>query len=364
MNLSMRWLLTLLLLTATESWSVTEYKKSLIPFTKELKDLKPSIELPLVTKELKVDIPLRKLKIRAINFSKDERVDPVQVYVPHNEEKFHDLILQVARKSRRQHVEEFFKERIAGKKEKSRYLIDIPKDELRNFRLKGISKAMARVHYDVTVLTKKLNANRKLRREFLNQMKLFLSGTQRMRISKKLRSNKDLILHRDLLPRFARKMAKRYVVFRGPNCFHAALAFHDQMLTRSEEVNVKEEKGYHRAMINYDELWRAINRHFYEVDPQKSDLKYGDMLVFFNLPKGTSNQVNFRWIRHTATYLFGEYTFSKGSKSPNTPYTVKTLGNEWETWRHYTKRLGVKIFRRASRNIDKTPPKDLTDWIF
>lgn len=358
------WFFFVSLLVHSTLWGVTEHKSSVIPFTTEVEKLRPSLDLPLSVKETKVKIPMRKLKIRAINFGKDERVDPVQIYVPYDEEEFRDLVLKVAKKKKRKHVTEFFKKKLADKKKKRRYLIDIPKEELRNFRLRGISEAMARTHFDITIKTAELNQKSRLRRHFLGQMKFFLSATQRMHISKKIRNDKDLLVHRDLLPRFARKMAKRFVVFRGPNCFHAALAFHDQVLTRSEEVNVKEEKGYHRAMINYDELWRAINRHFYEVDPKKSTLKYGDMLVFFNLPKDADNNVNFRWIRHTATYLFSGYTFSKGSKSPNTPYTVKTLAEEWKTWENYTKSLGVKVFRRSSRNIERTPPKDLTDWIF
>ena len=82
-------------------------------------------------------------------------------------------------------------------------------------------------------------------------------------------------------------------------------------LTRSKRVKYKEEKGYHSAMINYDELWRAINGYFHEVDVTKAKLKYGDLVVFFNIPKDLPEQTNFRWIRHTATYLFDDYTFSK-----------------------------------------------------
>ena len=172
------------------------------------------------------------------------------------------------------------------------------------------------------------------------------------------------MLDRDLLTPFARKMVGKFLVFRGPNCFHAALAFHSQKITSSPLVNVKEEQGYHRAMINYDELWRAINRHFYRVDPKTSQLKYGDMVVFFDVPENPGPEVNFRWIRHTATYLFGPYTFSKGSKSPDTPYTVKTLADEWDTWRGFSKNLGVQIYRRNSAKVRGMPPGDVTDWIY
>jgi hypothetical protein len=121
-------------------------------------------------------------------------------------------------------------------------------------------------------------------------------------------------------------------------------------------------------MINYDELWRVLSENFYEVNPDKLPLKYGDMLVFFDVPEDDADDlekpVDFRWIRHTATYLFGGFTFSKGSKSPNTPYTVRTLAEEWKTWKRYTDNLGVKVFRRSQKSVKAAPPRDLTDWIY
>lgn len=119
-------------------------------------------------------------------------------------------------------------------------------------------------------------------------------------------------------------------------------------------------------MINYDELWRVLNRNFYEINPDKTPLKYGDMVVFMDVPPEfeETGVVSFRWIRHTATYLFNHYTFSKGSKSPNSPYTVRTLSEEWKTWKKFTSNLGVKVFRRSIKRVKNQPPKDLVDWIY
>ena len=95
---------------------------------------------------------------------------------------------------------------------------------------------------------------------------MFLTKKQKRRLRNKLRSNRPLSLGNDLLPNFARKRLKKYLIHRGPNCFHVALSFQDERITKSPKVNIKQEKGYHPAMINYDELWRAINSYFYEVD--------------------------------------------------------------------------------------------------
>ena len=344
--------------------AVTEYKDLPLRFTTELSTLKASLKIETKDKPEDLAIPIKKLKIRARKSFKDERIDPVQIYVPRNDKKLSDLVSKVAKKGRFDPVMSLFKEELSKSTRKKKVLVSLTRQNLKMMRLKAIAKHMSRGHHNVTVLSDALNKDSKTRREFLRQIKFFLGPGQRINIARKLKKDRNLLVHRDLLPKFAKKMAKKFVVFRGPNCFHAALAFHDHGLTKSSLVNVKKEKGYHRAMINYDELWRAINRHFYEVDPKKSDLKYGDMLVFYNIPQDNPKLVNFRWIRHTATYLFDQYTFSKGSKSPNTPYTVKTLNEEWSTWQKYTKKLGVRVFRRANRRTIKSTPKDLTDWIF
>lgn len=347
------------------AFGVTEHKPLKISFTKNSDRLKASLTLPVLAKESSISIPVKHLKNRSIKFSTDDRIEPVQVYIPRDSNDLEKTLQTISRPEKINEVRKFVQGKLDEKKQfKTRIMVDIPKSLLPAINLEGVSEVMSRIHYDVTLLSKKLNQDRRQRRALLSQMKFFIEKPQRVKIAAKLRKNKDLSLHEDLLPNFARKMAKRFISYRGPNCFHAALAFHNQTLTKSPAVNVKEEKGYHRAMINYDELWRAINRHFYEVDTSKSQLKYGDMIVFFNLPEENPNYVNFRWIRHTATYLFDQYTFSKGSKSPNTPYSIKTLADEWNTWRKYTKRLGVKVYRRANRVISEKPPKDLTDWIF
>ncbi len=161
------------------------------------------------------------------------------------------------------------------------------------------------------------------------------------------------------------RLVKKFLTSRGPNCFHAALAFQGPQLTRSPLINVKEEDGYHRAMINYDELWRALSLEFYEINPVHTPLKYGDVLVFLDVPKtAATGATNFRWIRHAATYLFNGYTFSKGSKSPNTPYTVKTLEEEWQTWKRYSAQLGVRVYRRSFDAVPAMPPKDMNEWLY
>jgi hypothetical protein len=351
----------------TDIHAITQYKKSPIPFTTSLSDLKTSIYLPVEDKKEQITIPVKNLKMRASKSKKDERVDPVQVYIPTSDEGIRAITGKLARQGQEKAAEMILRQKKAkfGKPNQKKISIDLSKEDLRYFDLKAISNFMARSHHKVHINTKLLNQYPAVRSKLLQQIKPFLSRNDRAKIVRKFKTNEKLSLEDHLLPRFARKMVKKFLIYRGPNCFHAALAFHDRDLTRSPAVNVKREPGYHEAMINYDELWRAINKHFYEVNPKKSALKYGDMLVFFAINQSSFNEpVNFRSIRHAATYLMGQYTFSKGSKSPNTPYTIKTLVEEWETWQRYTNKLGLRVYRRNSPSINEPAPSDLIDWIY
>jgi hypothetical protein len=107
-----------------------------------------------------------------------------------------------------------------------------------------------------------------------------------------------------------------------------------------------------------------LKSEFYEVDVAKATLKYGDIIAFFEVPNTQPGSVDYRWIRHTATYLFNGYTFSKGSKSPNTPYTVKTLKEEWDTWKSYVSIMAVKVFRKSGKSVKRSPASDLVDWLY
>ena len=77
------------------------------------------------------------------------------------------------------------------------------------------------------------------------------------------------------------------------------------IITRSPRVNLKRENGYHRAMINYDELWIALNTKLYEINPHLSAALRRPVSLL-RCPKegyGTSELSN-TW--HAARYLFDQ----------------------------------------------------------
>lgn len=357
-----------LLFQADLLFGVTQFQgKEPLRFIQDPSRIRASLQLPMTGKKELVRIPKRKMKLRIKKGSPDSPIEPLQIYIPKDEIQLRRLTLKLARSGDEKALLKSLmgKLRTAKPNDFDKVKVSINMDDFRLIRVRQLADILSKPHRKVSINSSALFANRPLRKAFFRQLKGFISRNNRYGIYAKLKQGVDLNMETDLLPRFAQKMIKKFLVYRGPNCFHAALAFHGTTFTRSPVYNIKEEKGYHKAMINYDELWRTINAAFYEVNPDHSSLKYGDMLVFFDVPRGRlPARVDFHWIRHTATYLFGNYTFSKGSKSPSTPYTLKTLDDEWKTWRAYTKNLGVKVFRRNSGKMRRSPPPDRSSWIY
>jgi hypothetical protein len=297
---------------------------------------------------------------------KDKRIEAVHLNLFKDQVKLKDLSIDLSRKGRSPRLLSYFKKLMKDSpvEDKENHIrVALDRESLKYIDIKKLAALYERGHKDVTIQTSNLRTSRVRRSELFSQVAPFLRDDELKRLQMKVKNKLPLDLHADLLSGFAKRMTGKYTIFRGPNCFHAALAFHTRDMSESPFLNVKVEKGYHRAMINYDELWKAINHHFYEIDPRNTELKYGDLLVFMDVPDD-SRSPYFKWIRHAATYLVGQYTFSKGSKSPNTPYSIKTLQEEWRTWQGFTDNLRVKVFRRNQNHVNKRPPRDLTDWIY
>lgn len=349
------------------SSAVTQYGEESLNFVTDLDQLKPSLSNMRFSDSVKhINVPIKKLKIRAHKGKPDEVIEAISISIPKNVVALSDLVKRLAKKGKSVQLHKRFVKRLldAGSTNKDSVKVYLDMTDLKYISASALSAHMARDHHRVVVKDLDFNRNQNKTKALLEQVSDFLPERKRQQLAQKIRAGIPLVVEDDLLPKFAENVIGKYLVFRGPNCFHAALAFHGQHLTKSKFINVKEEKGYHKAMINYDELWRAINKNFYEVHAATTPLRYGDMLVFFDVPTEKYEKISFRWIRHTATYLFGPYTFSKGSKSPDTPYTIKTVKEEWDTWLGFTAKLGVKVFRRNAENLQSKPPKDLIDWIY
>jgi len=344
--------------------AVTDYQTVDIPFTKELADFKASLT-PMVRDEIeKISIPTKKLRLRINNPKKDPTIEPISVTLPRSETGLKELAEKLSASGKAKELYEIFLGKIkkAGPSNKDAIKVELRPDDMPFLSLKALGKELQKENHIVTLSTRELLGAEGQWDELRNQLSFLLSKEQLAKVTRRVKSGGEIALE-DMLPPFPKRMAGKYIVYRGPNCFHAALSFYDQQMPKSPDINIKEEEGYHRSMINYDELWRVISNQFYEIDPRHNPLKFGDLMVFFQVPEGASKTINFKWIRHTSVYLFGPYTYSKGSKSPSTPYTVKTLAEEWNQWQTMVPTLGMRIYRRQV-NAEARLPLGRDEWIY
>ena len=329
--------------------------------------LRSELNLPLNVKSRAVSVPKRQINARLTRHADDSRIEPVQLTISQDEDKLLDLVEKIARPQSKIEVANYLKtnyptsESIPGT---SLRLVNLNKSIYEHLLPEALAALFSKKHHEVSITGSYLRSNPKARSQLLHQLEPFMRQGEINAIASKIKNGQPLRLDRDLLPEFARKRVGRHTIFKGPNCFHAALAFQSDALASSSLVNIRQEPGYHRNMVNYDELWRVLQLSFYEINPTKTPLQYGDMIVFFETNEQSKGAIDFKTLRHAATYLLGGYVFAKGSKSANSPYLVSTLGEEWETWTKYTKKLGVKVFRRSLKNVTKAPLVDPLDWAY
>lgn len=326
-------------------------------FINDISKLNTGLQLPLKDTIEEVKISFTKIKSRVMRFKSDPRVEPVKLKI-----KEKTLMLLSEKLARRGHTVYLYQDlkKNAFPRKNPREVLITPA-VLRHIDWKKLVGIFSSHHHRLHAFPQKMDNSEKF--ALLNQMKYFFSSSELKKVRKKLIKSSHLLVDRDLLPEFAARMVRRYTIFRGPNCFHAVLAFQDPALPKSTFMNVKEETGYHRAMINHDELWRVLDENFYEIKPQVTNLNYGDIIVFFKIPENTNEPPSYKWLKHTSVYLFNNYTFSKGSKSSNSPYTIKTMEEEWRAWKRILKNPAIKVFRRASHNINKKFTAHLKDWL-
>ena len=328
-------------------------------------------------KPQKILLPQKTLKRRITSYLQNNIVDPFYLYLPIDKNKFNKFIKKIAKHKRKQELINLLrkKKNILHLKtsDSTNNSIKFKKIILDKHLLPLINLKMINdyqyTHHRVDVDAKSLYKDRYLYRKFLNQVSYYLSKKRKLNLKFLIKNHINLNLDQDILPSFAKKKIGSFSLYRGSNCFRTALDFQNQMFSRSIYFNIKKEKGHHKDMINYDELSKIIKTHFYEIYPLKTSLEFGDILLFLDSSKMLGSKefthMQYRSIRHATTYLFNGLTFSKGSKSANTTYTVNLLLQEWKKWRGYVQdKLIIKAFRRRFNRAIKRPGKQLVDWIY
>ena len=355
------------------------YKVTSGHWTYGVEELEGSLNLPLRVREHTLNIPTSYLLKRAELYLKDPRIEPVYVNLkkPLNQSrkafvrayarspKHEATLLRYLTekpfglyKSRRNVENSSSYENVVLSRRSLDYI------DLEKFRLRYRSTS-----YDLTLpYNKKVFSSHSSEiLSLIKQTRSFLGASSWHLLRDKIRKRRSLNVSKDLLPPFAQKVVQRYFLYRGLNCFHAAMAFQEEAMLTMAHTNLREEASHHHLMINHDELWHILNWYFYEIDPQTTPLNYGDVVVFFDLPKDYSHRQppQHQWIVHAHAYLFNGFVFSKGSKSPNTPYSIKTMEDEWQGWSRRTQNLALKVFRRSFKDIRrKSPVVSRTSWLY
>lgn len=338
--------------------------------------LKASLKLPLETERFMLPVPTEHILKRTKLFNQDPRIEPITLTIKH---PYESSIRKVARDYAASSyltdaLAAYLRHQPAGiyplpkrlklKKPLLKRVI-IGHDALSLIDLGKLQQKLASPSHTVRIDGKKLSKNHHLTREFLAQLRPFFSHPAMTEMARQI-EQKSIIGERLFLSRFARKMLRKHVLYRGLNCFHAAMAFQDPSLLTMSRTNLREERGHHHLMINHDEIWHILNWYFYEIDPEKSPLKYGDVMVFLDVPGAhePTRPAAYPWIVHASAYLFNNLVYSKGSKSPNTAYTIKTLEEEWSSWSRHTDRLALKVYRKNYIHLGKkTLTLSRNDWL-
>ena len=360
--------MTLIPLCPTTAFSTTPPAMKTAPgYQYDLNNLKSDLTLPLIVRDHTVGLTPKNMETRLKKYRSDIRVEPLQLTVDGHEDKIMSLASSVARSDQKLAFANFLKinfthgEEIPGTDLR---LVTIDEKAFDMVNQEAFSSLFGKSHHEILVNTAVLNKNPAARERFLSQLSPFLRAAEIINIKRKILNKSPLSMDKDLMPQFARQRVGLHTIYKGPNCFHAALSFQSPLIASSNLINVRQEPGYHHDMINFDELWRILQLAFYEVDPSKSQMQYGDMIVFFETKGADDPLIDFKNLRHAATYLTGGYVFAKGSKSANSAYLVRTLGEEWETWTKYTDKLGAKVYRRNLKNVSNPLPADPVDWVY
>lgn len=334
-----------------------------------LQNLTPSLNVPVIDHPKNL-VPNNKIILKRIEkYPTDTTVEPFYISVKNSAKGLKQAVQKYSRPGHEALLTDYLRRAPNGVYEAQRnktyrnVILDLA--ATRHIKPGTIKKKLRHKHHDLLIDSKALEGNEALISKLVAQISEYIEPEIVQQVSEKISRGEDIFVDDNLLPYFARKTVERFPLYRGPNCFHASVAFQNVELPSLPKVNLRREPDHHRVMINNDELWHLLGVYFYEIDPKKSQLRYGDIITFFDVPKDQTREVaNYKWLKHATTYLFNDYVFSKGSKSPNSAYTVKTLEQEWQTWQKFTKNLGVKVFRRSFKHVKRSPPVSRTDWLF
>ena len=238
----------LLMIIPQLGWAVTGYRNTKRKYVSDFRTFRTTLHLDVKGEKTKVKMPVKKVKTRLIKAGKDERIEAISINVPRDAVRRENLAFDIAKENKSLSMKKYLDTLIQQQDNvdyngKSYVRVKFDKKALHIANLKKIADIYANTHYDIAIDTKLLRRSRSLRNRLTQQLTPFLSQNNMKTLKRAIWKKDSLDLNKYFLPKFAQKMVEKFTIYRGPNCFHAALAFHGQKLTRSPYFNVKKEKG-------------------------------------------------------------------------------------------------------------------------
>lgn len=308
-----------------------------LPFAHDLGELTKGLRLPLRDERRVVRPSEATLRQRVAATPTDPTVDPVELHIPSAAKARTAYLTRLAAPGKLKALQ-----RHVG----NRTTVRLDAKSLALVNEHRVLDTLSQTHRHLSLSTTPLRKSPALRKSLLGELSRHLDPEEVAAVDAAIEDEREIAVDALILPRIARASVGRFTKYRGPNCFRTALSFQDPKLPSSPAVNSKAEVGFHDTMINNDELWFALSRMFVEVDTARERLRYGDVIVFFDVPNEKA-PIDWRSLKHASTYLFGDYAYSKESYAANSPHTVKRLADEWATWQKRLPHFGVKVYRKA-----------------
>jgi hypothetical protein len=295
--------------------------------------------------------------------SKSTNIEPLEIFFKDKEDAAKKAKI-FSKQNKEENFLELYKKHAIYDKRRKKYKLALEEAMFKTLNLVKVISYFREKHIKLYL---NFSTNRAEKKKFFQEIKPFLSKKKRIAVLNKLKSVNSFFVEDELFPYFSKKSVQRYTIYRGPNCFHSSLAFQGMNYSNSIKFNSKLEKEHHRIMINNDELYRALTTQFYELDIANTPLVYGDLIIFLDVPfktKDLDSHYHYSWIKHATVFLLNKYTFSKGSKSASSAYTIKTLNRELKTWKKHLKNLKIKVYRKAQKNLNKNFIRPRADWVY
>ncbi len=317
-----------------------------LPYVHDLRQLPHGLRLPLRDERRTVTPSPSTLRQRAAATLQDPTIDPIELHLPHGGQERAAFLARLAAPGQLPALRRYAAKRRAAAPGATKDTVRLDTEGLALVDQAALLATLAQPHHHLSLSTTPLRQSALLRRALISELEPYLDAAELATVLANVAAEGELDVDRELLPRIARASVGQFTKYRGPNCFRTALSFQDPRLPSLPAVNSKAEPGFHAAMINNDELWYALTHEFFEVDTARERLRYGDVLVFFDVPN-EGGPIDYRWLKHASTYLLSDYTYSKESYAANSPHTVKRLSDEWQTWQRRLPHFAVKVYRKV-----------------